>query len=187
MQNGIPLKGQHQYFLKVVPTTYSASNDGPIETNQFSVTEHFKPSPPTMQELPGLFFFYDLSPIKVFLLLSAGHGCSKLTKFVVTLTAHFSSPLRSRLSSTGRPSSHFLRAHALLWAGSSPSAGLWMRRSTTAKECSGRNLKWENSSESTKTVGEPGATHRYVGLEKPKAFLSSCRVCCPEHFCCWNG
>lgn len=64
-QGGVPVKGQHQYFLKVVPTTYSTAQDGRIETNQFSVTEHFKPSPPTMQELPGIFFFYDLSPLKV--------------------------------------------------------------------------------------------------------------------------
>ncbi|KAL6778898.1 hypothetical protein ACKKBG_A04140 [Auxenochlorella protothecoides x Auxenochlorella symbiontica] len=60
-----PVLGQHQYFLKVVPTEYHATRGAVIETNQFSVTEHFKPSGGMGQELTGIFFFYDLSPIKV--------------------------------------------------------------------------------------------------------------------------
>lgn len=59
-----PVLGQHQYFLKVVPTEYHATRGAVIETNQFSVTEHFKPSGGMGQELTGIFFFYDLSPIK---------------------------------------------------------------------------------------------------------------------------
>lgn len=37
-----------------------------IHTNQFSVTENFRESQNSMgRSLPGVFFFYDLSPIKV--------------------------------------------------------------------------------------------------------------------------
>ncbi|GMH32727.1 hypothetical protein BSKO_00561 [Bryopsis sp. KO-2023] len=60
--------GMFQYFLKVVPTIYSDVRDNSIKTNQFSVTEHFH-TPQAMSErnLPGVFFFYDLSPIKVYI------------------------------------------------------------------------------------------------------------------------
>ncbi|XP_042486196.1 endoplasmic reticulum-Golgi intermediate compartment protein 3-like [Macadamia integrifolia] len=58
--------GMYQYFLKVVPTVYTDINERTIQSNQFSVTEHFRGQefgrPPS---LPGVFFFYDLSPIKV--------------------------------------------------------------------------------------------------------------------------
>ncbi|VFR00353.1 unnamed protein product [Cuscuta campestris] len=58
--------GMYQYFLKVVPTVYTNVNGYAIQTNQFSVTEHFKGSAAgQLQTLPGVFFFYDLSPIKV--------------------------------------------------------------------------------------------------------------------------
>jgi hypothetical protein len=37
-----------------------------VATNQFSVTDHFKQVDAAAgQHLPGVFFFYDLSPIKV--------------------------------------------------------------------------------------------------------------------------
>ncbi|XP_008804334.2 endoplasmic reticulum-Golgi intermediate compartment protein 3-like isoform X1 [Phoenix dactylifera] len=57
--------GMYQYFIKVVPTIYTDIRGRKIHSNQFSVTEHFKdgnvyPKPP-----PGVFFFYDFSPIKV--------------------------------------------------------------------------------------------------------------------------
>ncbi|CAG9462263.1 unnamed protein product [Pedinophyceae sp. YPF-701] len=60
--------GMHQYFLKVVPTVYKGASGKVVRSNQLSITEHFKPS---VQEgldartLPGIFMFYDLSPIKV--------------------------------------------------------------------------------------------------------------------------
>ncbi|CAI7852031.1 unnamed protein product, partial [Closterium sp. NIES-53] len=45
---------------------YSASRHTPSSLLQFSVTEHFRPAPShDQQSLPGVFFFYDLSPIKV--------------------------------------------------------------------------------------------------------------------------
>ncbi|KAJ8430414.1 hypothetical protein Cgig2_025841 [Carnegiea gigantea] len=82
--------GMYQYFLKVVPTVYTDLNGHTIQSNQvrafhymelssiamaklylcvlvqFSVTEHFKSSEAGhFSMLPGVFFFYDLSPIKV--------------------------------------------------------------------------------------------------------------------------
>lgn len=58
--------GMYQYFIKVVPTMYKDIRGYKIQTNQFSVTEHFRPVEVGMsRNLPGVFFFYDLSPIKV--------------------------------------------------------------------------------------------------------------------------
>lgn len=58
--------GMYMYYTKVVPTTYTYINGTTVSTNQFSVTEHYR----TLQQrdgtgLPGVFFFYDLSPIMV--------------------------------------------------------------------------------------------------------------------------
>ena len=55
-----------QYFLKVVPTSYTNISGKRILTNQFSVTENER----VLQQvnangLPGVFFFYDISPLKV--------------------------------------------------------------------------------------------------------------------------
>ncbi|KAK9286241.1 hypothetical protein L1049_014627 [Liquidambar formosana] len=56
----------YQYFIKVVPTIYTDIRGHTIQSNQFSVTEHFRsPEFGRPQYLPGVFFFYDLSPIKV--------------------------------------------------------------------------------------------------------------------------
>ncbi|KAI7843637.1 hypothetical protein COHA_002876 [Chlorella ohadii] len=58
----------YQYFLKVVPTSYSNLRNETILTNQFSVTEHFRETASPSAgggQLPGVFLFYDLSPIKV--------------------------------------------------------------------------------------------------------------------------
>uniref|UniRef100_A0A5B6ZLB4 Putative endoplasmic reticulum-Golgi intermediate compartment protein 3-like n=1 Tax=Davidia involucrata TaxID=16924 RepID=A0A5B6ZLB4_DAVIN len=58
--------GMYQYFIKVVPTIYTDIRGRTIQSNQFSVTEHFKSAEMgRSQSLPGVFFFYDLSPIKV--------------------------------------------------------------------------------------------------------------------------
>ncbi|KAK9800198.1 hypothetical protein WJX73_008042 [Symbiochloris irregularis] len=58
--------GMYQYFLKVVPTVYVDRHNHSINTNQYSVTEHYKSSDVAAgHNLPGVFFFYDLSPIKV--------------------------------------------------------------------------------------------------------------------------
>ncbi|KAH6756742.1 Endoplasmic reticulum vesicle transporter protein [Perilla frutescens var. hirtella] len=56
----------YQYFLKVVPTVFTDINGHTIQSNQFSVTEHVRGAElGRLQALPGVFFFYDLSPIKV--------------------------------------------------------------------------------------------------------------------------
>ncbi len=48
-----------RYYVKVVPTTYESRSSGVLNTNQFSVTEHFRPlSSREGQGLPGVFFFY---------------------------------------------------------------------------------------------------------------------------------
>ncbi|KAJ9552010.1 hypothetical protein OSB04_016055 [Centaurea solstitialis] len=58
--------GMYQYFLKVVPTVYTPVRGPVIQSNQFSVTEHYKgPDKIGQRALPGVFFFYDLSAIKV--------------------------------------------------------------------------------------------------------------------------
>lgn len=66
--------GMYQYFLKVVPTVYVDRANKTLASNQYSVTEHFRESTggagsvattASGRTLPGVFFFYDLSPIKV--------------------------------------------------------------------------------------------------------------------------
>ncbi|KAI3770209.1 hypothetical protein L6452_01334 [Arctium lappa] len=57
--------GMYQYFIKVVPTIYTNIRGYKIQSNQFSVTEHYKSPEIGRRSLPGVFFFYDLSPIKV--------------------------------------------------------------------------------------------------------------------------
>lgn len=60
--------GAFSYFLKVVPTIYTPLKGGEVHTNQYSVTEHFRASAsaaPGGHALPGLFFSYELSPIKI--------------------------------------------------------------------------------------------------------------------------
>ncbi|GMQ01643.1 hypothetical protein CsSME_00048207 [Camellia sinensis var. sinensis] len=58
--------GMYQYFIKVVPTIYTNVRGRTIQSNQFSVTEHFKGSEIGRFQSPhGVYFFYDLSPIKV--------------------------------------------------------------------------------------------------------------------------
>uniref|UniRef100_A0A7S4KYL0 Endoplasmic reticulum vesicle transporter C-terminal domain-containing protein n=1 Tax=Paramoeba aestuarina TaxID=180227 RepID=A0A7S4KYL0_9EUKA len=67
-----PFSASYTYFTIVVPTTYSSLNGEIIQSSQYSVTEHSRPIPkPQRNEyghqhlLPGVFFHYDLSPIKV--------------------------------------------------------------------------------------------------------------------------
>ncbi|KAJ6942139.1 endoplasmic reticulum-Golgi intermediate compartment protein 3-like isoform X2 [Populus alba x Populus x berolinensis] len=58
--------GVQQFFIKVVPTIYTDIRGRTVHSNQYSVTEHFKKSELTpLDSLPGVYFFYDFSPIKV--------------------------------------------------------------------------------------------------------------------------
>jgi len=64
--------GTHQYFLKLVPTVFSPLQGGlAIKTYQFSVTEHLRLIEPASAALeaaqgvlPGVFFNYELSPLR---------------------------------------------------------------------------------------------------------------------------
>jgi endoplasmic reticulum-Golgi intermediate compartment protein 3 len=50
----------------VVPTLYKFLNGSSIQTNQFSVTEHLRHvNPGGGRGLPGVFFFYEISPLHV--------------------------------------------------------------------------------------------------------------------------
>jgi len=58
--------GMFMYYAKVVPTVYNYLDGRVVDTNQFSVTEHFRTVKKTEgQGLPGVFIFYELSPIMV--------------------------------------------------------------------------------------------------------------------------
>jgi len=60
--------GQQQYFIQVVPTTYETDYGEVIETNQYSVTYHHSEIDLNSDhiELPGVFFKYDISEVKIF-------------------------------------------------------------------------------------------------------------------------
>ncbi|KAE8732865.1 polymerase/histidinol phosphatase-like [Hibiscus syriacus] len=58
--------GMYQYFIKVVPTIYTDIRGHTVNSNQYSVTEHFKDLEfISSNSHPGVFFFYDFSPIKI--------------------------------------------------------------------------------------------------------------------------
>lgn len=53
-------------ILQIVPTRYKYKNGTVIETNQYSVMEHLRHvSPGSNRGLPGVFFFYEVSPLHV--------------------------------------------------------------------------------------------------------------------------
>jgi hypothetical protein len=58
--------GMYQYYLQIVPTLYRYLNGTSIQTNQYSVTEHLRHVPAgSKRGLPGVFFFYEVSPLHV--------------------------------------------------------------------------------------------------------------------------
>lgn len=59
--------GQHEYFIRIVPTTYLRRFGKPLRTNQYSQSYFFRKSDPNKggQLIPGLFLSYDLSPIHI--------------------------------------------------------------------------------------------------------------------------
>eukprot|EP00298_Acanthocystis_sp_HF-20_P008720 c17856_g1_i2.p1 GENE.c17856_g1_i2~~c17856_g1_i2.p1 ORF type:complete len:426 (-),score=144.75 c17856_g1_i2:16-1293(-) len=59
--------GMYRYFLKIVPTTYITYEGEKLITNQYSVTQHFKPADMRLSSfsIPGVFFVYEISPIAV--------------------------------------------------------------------------------------------------------------------------
>ncbi|CAB3377491.1 Hypothetical predicted protein [Cloeon dipterum] len=75
---GSPLDGHYEiasdgstmfhYYIKIVPTTYSALNGKVFHTNQYAVTKHKKVVSQSLLEssgMPGIFFNYELSPMMV--------------------------------------------------------------------------------------------------------------------------
>ena len=57
--------GMYQYYIKIVPTRYKGLDGREIESNQYAVTEHMRHlSPGSGKALPGLYFFYELSPVQ---------------------------------------------------------------------------------------------------------------------------
>lgn len=60
------MSGMYQYYFQVVPTLYKFQNGTSIQTNQYSVTEHLRHiNPGSNRGLPGVFFFYEVSPLHV--------------------------------------------------------------------------------------------------------------------------
>jgi endoplasmic reticulum-Golgi intermediate compartment protein 3 len=56
--------GMYQYYVKIVPTTYEKIDGSEIESNQYSVTEHLRHlSPGSGRGMPGVYFYYQVSPI----------------------------------------------------------------------------------------------------------------------------
>ena len=92
----VNVNGKFSYFVKVVPTLYERSGQRghqAVETNQYSVTEHYSERPaaaqglPMMQQqfIPGVFILYDLSPIKV--RIFEAHPYPSLAHFLLQLCA----------------------------------------------------------------------------------------------------
>lgn len=67
----LPASAVMQYFLKVVPTTFDPLKGANMSTNQYSVTESMKVSNQMngmvegTTKTPGIYFSYELSPIRV--------------------------------------------------------------------------------------------------------------------------
>jgi len=66
---GVAEKGamMFQYYIKIVPTTYTQSDGSYFPSNQFSVTRHSKVVSVMAGEggMPGVFFSYEMSPVMV--------------------------------------------------------------------------------------------------------------------------
>ena len=56
--------GMYQYYIKIVPTVYKYIDGREVVSNQYSVTEHLRHvNPGTGRGLPGVWFFYEVSPV----------------------------------------------------------------------------------------------------------------------------
>ena len=68
-QDGQHQAGVYQYRLSVVPSRYRyiGLNARTVESNDYSVTDHYRGFDHTKDggSLPGIFFFYDLSPLRM--------------------------------------------------------------------------------------------------------------------------
>ncbi|KAI0711839.1 DUF1692-domain-containing protein [Cerioporus squamosus] len=68
----------YQYFLHVVPTTYIAPRSKPLQTNQYSVT-HYTRVLDHHRGTPGIFFKFDLDPLKI----TVHQRTTSLTQFLI--------------------------------------------------------------------------------------------------------
>jgi endoplasmic reticulum-Golgi intermediate compartment protein 3 len=61
--------GMYEYFLKVVPTSYTSLRNETTQSNQYSVTENYRAMDAAVMAAnnlpPAIVFFYDISAIKV--------------------------------------------------------------------------------------------------------------------------
>lgn len=58
--------GMYQYYFQIVPTEYRFLNGTVIKTNQYSVIEHLRHvEPGAKRGLPGVYFYYEVSPLHV--------------------------------------------------------------------------------------------------------------------------
>lgn len=58
--------GMYQYYFQIVPTEFVFLNGTTIQTNQYSVIEHLRHvQPNTNRGLPGVYFYYEVSPLHV--------------------------------------------------------------------------------------------------------------------------
>eukprot|EP01083_Nonionella_stella_P051785 137501_1 len=81
--------GIYQYYLKIIPTVYQSVWGSMLQTNQYSVTDQFKPIPEMkvgesfVPQLPGVFFSYGFSNFMV----EVTDETESFTQFVVQLCA----------------------------------------------------------------------------------------------------
>jgi hypothetical protein len=67
----LPPNAVHQYFLKVVPTSFARLKDTTLATNQYSVTESSSSAKQSFFGMgssgkpSGIYFHYELSPIRI--------------------------------------------------------------------------------------------------------------------------
>mmetsp|Transcript_43201 Transcript_43201/g.101303 ORF Transcript_43201/g.101303 Transcript_43201/m.101303 type:complete len:127 (+) Transcript_43201:298-678(+) len=60
------MHGMYQYYIQIIPTRFVLLSGTAIETNQMSVTEHMRVvKPGSGRGMPGVFFFYEVSPFHV--------------------------------------------------------------------------------------------------------------------------
>ncbi|KAF4365943.1 hypothetical protein F8388_019187 [Cannabis sativa] len=92
--------GSYQYFIKVVPTKYTNIRGHDVQSNQFSVTEHFKNTEAGhFRSLPGVFFYYDFSPIKVCSLypVSEATGIFTIAGIIDSFVYHGQKAMRKKM------------------------------------------------------------------------------------------
>lgn len=76
--------GMYQYYIKVVPTKYKKAGKSEIESNQYAVTEHMRHlAPGSGRGLPGVYFYYEMSPVHAVYEETKG----KFTSFLTSLCA----------------------------------------------------------------------------------------------------